>query len=166
MAFSYPVINCVSYLYSSNLLNSLIYVCTLIFKESLWMLNRMLNLLLSNYITMLIAILSYIHKSIYLWMNNIRYLSLHQLIRIHNWGPHSNAYNIVLNLKRLYSLVYLAPWYSYCFLNNIIVLITQSRLSIAQISSSFKWLDTRTSTSTTPTLITEALRHVTSLQLF
>ena len=38
--------------------------------------------------------------------------------------------------------------------------------SIAQVSSSFKWLDTRTSTSTTPTLITEALRRVTSLQLF
>ena len=45
-----------------------------------------------------------------------------------------------------------------------IVLITQSRLSIAQVSSSFKWLDTCTSTSTTPTLITEALHRVTSLQ--
>ena len=48
------------------------------------------------------------------------------------------------------------------FLSNIIVLITRSRLSIAQVSSPFKWLDTYTST---PTLITEALRRVTSLQL-
>ena len=61
-------------------------------------------------------------------------------------------FSLILNLKRLYSLVLLAPWYSYCFLNNIIVLITQSHLSIAQISSSFKWLDMHTSTSTTPTL--------------
>ena len=52
------------------------------------------------------------------------------------------------------------------FLNNIIVLITQSRSSIAQISSSFKWLDMYTSMSNTPTLIAEALRRVTSLQLF
>ena len=52
------------------------------------------------------------------------------------------------------------------FLNNIIVLITRSHLSIAQVSSSFKWLDTRMFTSTTPALITEALHHVTSLQLF
>ena len=46
------------------------------------------------------------------------------------------------------------------------VLITRSRLSIAQVSSSFKWLDARTFTSTTPTFITEALRRITSLQLF
>ena len=48
----------------------------------------------------------------------------------------------------------------------LIVLITRSRLSIAQASSSFEWLDTRTSMSTTSTLITEALCRVTSLQLF
>ena len=46
------------------------------------------------------------------------------------------------------------------------VLITQRRLSTAQVSSSFKWLDTRTSTSTTPTLITKVLHRVTLLQLF
>ena len=51
-------------------------------------------------------------------------------------------------------------------LNNIIVLITRSCLSIAKVSSSFIWLDTRMSMLTTPTLITEALCHVTSLQLF
>ena len=55
----------------------------------------------------------------------------------------------------------LAPYYYNCFLNNIIVLIAQSRLSAAKASSSFKWFDTRTSTSTTPTFITEALRLVT-----
>ena len=37
------------------------------------------------------------------------------------------------------------------------------KFEIAQVSSSFKWLDMRTSMSTTPTLITEALRRVTSL---
>ena len=28
-----------------------------------------------------------------------------KIIRIHHQGPHSNVYNIVLNLKQLYSLV-------------------------------------------------------------
>ena len=51
-------------------------------------------------------------------------------------------------------------------LNNIIVLITRSHLSIAQVSSSFKCLDMRTSMSTTPTFKTEALRLVSQLQLF
>ena len=37
------------------------------------------------------------------------------------------------------------------------VLIIQSRLSTAQASSSFKWLNKHTSTSTTPTFITEVL---------
>ena len=46
------------------------------------------------------------------------------------------------------------------------LITTRSPLSIAQVSSSFKWLDTRASTSTTPALITEALRCATSLQLF
>ena len=50
-------------------------------------------------------------------------------------------------------------------LNNIILLITCSRLSIAQLSSSFKRLDTRTFTYATPILITEALRLVTRVQL-
>ena len=36
---------------------------------------------------------------------NIGYLSSHELIRIRNYRPHSNTYNIVLNLKWLYSLV-------------------------------------------------------------
>ena len=40
------------------------------------------------------------------------YLSLHELIRICNYSCkghiYSNAYNIVLNLKQLYSLVILA----------------------------------------------------------
>ena len=35
--------------------------------------------------------------------------------------------------------------------------MARSRLSTAQTSSSLKWLDTRTSMSTTPTLLTEAL---------
>ena len=35
---------------------------------------------------------------------NIGYMSLYELIRICNKGPHSNAYNIVLNTKWLYSL--------------------------------------------------------------
>ena len=37
------------------------------------------------------------------------------------------------------------------------ILITRSRLSAAQTSSSFKWLETHTSTSTMPTFKTEAL---------
>ena len=69
-------------------------------------------------------------------------------------------------LKWLYSLVSFSSVVLLLFLNNIIVVITRSRLSIAQVSSSFKWLDTRTSTSITPTFIIEALCHVTSLQLF
>ena len=52
------------------------------------------------------------------------------------------------------------------FLNNNIVLIIQSSLSTAQASTSFTWLDIRTSASTTPTFITEALCLVTQLQVF
>ena len=48
-------------------------------------------------------------------------------------------------------------------LNNI---ITQIRLSTAQASSFYPWLDTHTSMSITPTFITEALHLVTCLQLF
>ena len=74
---------------------------------------------------------------------------------------------IVLNLKwlyhlkQLYSLVAFNSLVLLLFLDNIIVLITRSCLSIAQVSSSFKWLDTRTSTSTTPTFITETLHLIT-----
>ena len=65
------------------------------------------------------------------------------------------------NLKRLYALVAFNSLVLLLFLDNIIVLITRSCLSIAQVSSSFKWLDTRTSTSTTPTFITETLHLIT-----
>ena len=50
-------------------------------------------------------------------------------------------------------------------LNNIVLIINRSRLSIAQLSSSFKRLDTHTFTYATPTLITEVLRLVTQVQL-
>ena len=69
-----------------------------------------------------------------------------------------HIYNIILNLKWLYSL----------FLNgttNISLLITCNRLSITQASSSFKRFDTHTSTYATPTFITEALHLVTLVQL-
>ena len=49
------------------------------------------------------------------------------------------------------------------FLNNIIVLIIRNHSSTAQASSSLKWLNMRTSTSTTPTLITKALRYATAV---
>ena len=50
-------------------------------------------------------------------------------------------------------------------LNNIILLLTQSRLSITQASSSFNRLDTFTPTHATPTFITEALCLVTQVLL-
>ena len=50
-------------------------------------------------------------------------------------------------------------------LNNILLLTTQSRLSIAQASSSFKCLNMHTFTFATPTLITEALHLLTQVQL-
>ena len=50
-------------------------------------------------------------------------------------------------------------------LNNIVLTISQSHLSIAQASSSFKCLDMHTFTYATPTLITEALRFVIRVQL-
>ena len=56
----------------------------------------------------------------------------------------------------------------YCFsstLSNILLLIARSRLSITQASSSFKLLDMRAFTYTTPTFITEALRLATLVQL-
>ena len=48
-------------------------------------------------------------------------------------------------------------------LNNILLLITHSRLYITQASSSFKLFDTRTFTYATPTFITEALSLVTQV---
>ena len=50
-------------------------------------------------------------------------------------------------------------------LNNILLLITRSGLSITQANSCFKRLDTRTFTYATPTFITEALRLVTLVHL-
>ena len=46
-------------------------------------------------------------------------------------------------------------------LNNILLIISQSHLSIAQASSSFKCLDKHTFTYATPTLITKALQLIT-----
>ena len=51
------------------------------------------------------------------------------------------------------------------FLNNILLLIARSRLSITQASSSFKRLDTCKFMYTTPTFITEAFCLVTLVQL-
>ena len=50
-------------------------------------------------------------------------------------------------------------------LNNILLLIACSHLSITQASSYFKCLDTCTFTYATPTFITEALRLVMLVQL-
>ena len=50
-------------------------------------------------------------------------------------------------------------------LNNILLLTTRSRLSIAQANSSFKLFDMRTFTYATPTFITEELRLDTQVQL-
>ena len=73
----------------------------------------------------------------------------------------SNVYNIALNLKQLYYLVPFSFLILLLLLHHIIVLTTRSHLSAAQASPSFKWLDTRTSMSTTPTFITEALCLIT-----
>ena len=48
---------------------------------------------------------------------------------------------------------------------NILLLLTQSRLSIAQASSSFECFDTCTFMYATPTFITEAFHLVTQVQL-
>ena len=50
-------------------------------------------------------------------------------------------------------------------LNNILLLITRSRLSIAQASSSFKRLNMCTFMYATPTFITEVLCLLTQVQL-
>ena len=70
------------------------------------------------------------------------------------------THTILFNLKWLYFLSGIT------IQNNIILLITQSHLSVTQASSSFKHLDTHTTTYTTPTFITEAFRLVTYVQLF
>ena len=65
---------------------------------------------------------------------------------------HITMYTVLFQIfKSLYSLV------PYC--------LTQSHLSTAQASSSFKWLHMCTSTSTTPTFISEVFRLVTHAQL-
>ena len=71
---------------------------------------------------------------------------------------YSNEYNIVLNLKWLYSLVLSG-------ITDILLLITHSRLSITQASSSIKCLDMCAFTHAIPTFITEAFRLVTQVQL-
>ena len=98
----------------------------------------------------------------YTWLcnNNNKHVLYTQYLEYVTKG-HSNACNIVLKLKRLYSLVFSGT----TVLNNILLLIARSLLSISQASSSFKRLDTRTFTYTTPTFITEALRLVTLIQL-
>ena len=50
-------------------------------------------------------------------------------------------------------------------LSIILLLTARSHLSIAQASSSFKYLDMHTFTYATPTFITEALRLLTQVQL-
>ena len=50
-------------------------------------------------------------------------------------------------------------------LNNMVLIISQSHLSIAQLSSSFEHLDMLTFMYATPTLTTETLRLVTRVQL-
>ena len=50
-------------------------------------------------------------------------------------------------------------------LNNIVLLITRSQLSIAQASSSFKCLNMSTFTYATATFITEVLHLVTQVQI-
>ena len=47
-----------------------------------------------------------------------------------------------------------------------IILITQGRLSAAQVSSSFECIDTRTPAHATPTFVTEAFHLVAYVQLF
>ena len=49
--------------------------------------------------------------------------------------------------------------------DNIVLIVTSSRLSIAQLSSPFKYLNMRTFTYATPILITEALHLITQVQL-
>ena len=51
------------------------------------------------------------------------------------------------------------------FLNNTVLLINRSHLSIVQASSSFKRLDTRMIMYPTPIFITEALRLITWVKL-
>ena len=66
-----------------------------------------------------------------------------------------------LKIKTAYSLV--SYWIT--VLNNILLLITRSCLSVAQASGSFKCLDTCTFMYTTPSFVTEALHLATQVQL-
>ena len=68
----------------------------------------------------------------------------------------------LLSLKLLYSLVFSGI----TVLNNIMLLITQSHLSVAQASPCFKHLDTHTPTCATPTSIPKAPHLGTYVQLF
>ena len=68
-------------------------------------------------------------------------------------------------IKGYYSCHFLKSVNGVTVLNNILLLITQSHLSITQASSSFKCLDTRLFMYATPTFITKALCLVTRVQL-
>ena len=74
----------------------------------------------------------------------------------------SNVYNIALNLNDLF-LYYVC---SITVLNNILLLITWSCLSIPQASSSFELFDMHKFKYIAPTSITEVLFLVTQVQLF
>ena len=67
-----------------------------------------------------------------------------------------------MNLKQLHSLVSL---WDNCFKLHYIT-NNLNPLSVAQASSSFKCIDTRTPMYATPTFVIEALRLVTYVQLF
>ena len=73
---------------------------------------------------------------------------------------HIATHTILFMLKTALFFSFLVVW------NNIILLITWSRLSVAQASSSFNRLDTCTLTHATPTFITETLCLVIRVQLF
>ena len=95
--------------------------------------------------------------------NNKLVLYMHYLEYVTKCHIYSNAYNIVFKFKTALFFSFLVVQ---LFLNNISLLIAQSRLSITQASSSFKCLDTHTFTYATPTFITKALHLVKLVQLF
>ena len=70
---------------------------------------------------------------------------------------------ILFKLKRALFFRFLVVYVT--VLCNIVLIISQSRLSIAQASSSFKLLVMPMFMYTTPTLVTEALCLVTQVQL-
>ena len=73
-------------------------------------------------------------------------------------------HTILLKLKTALFFSFLVVYVT--VLNNIILLITQSRLYVAQASSSFKHLDTGMLTHTTSTFTTEEFHLVTYVRLF